>query len=97
MIDKISPDDIARARRKINRRFAALIIKAMAESDMSLKDIAVRAGIFYPTLKDKLDKMINGVSILNSFDFISDVLLAMDAELGWAIVPIKKIDGTDKS
>jgi len=75
-----------KAYRKLSRQIAVSIIEEMLKNDFSIQDISDRIGISIIDLSSRLLMLINGEKFKESLDTVSDVFLAMGAELNWNIV-----------
>lgn len=83
MSDAIPQEVLEAARRRLCRRFAAVILEAMADADISFTQMAYRIGKDEPKVRGWFDELSNGRSI--SLDCISDMLLACAAELDFRV------------
>lgn len=81
----IATEELEAARRKLKRKLAAAIIRAMGEADMSYGDIAEKIGRSERSVRSFVQDLIDGRG--KSMDAISDIALAMDAEMDVRLVP----------
>lgn len=82
----IPEEDLARSRRKMCRRIAAVLVRTMAETDMDFAALSVRTRHSEQSLRDFIHALIDGEAPRNSLDMISDFALAMDCEIEFHIV-----------
>ena len=71
--------------RRLCREIAASLIQCMADTDMSLAQIAERIGSSAGAVKRKLDRLIAGRSI--SLRDVTDLATGMDARVCIRLVP----------
>jgi len=76
--EPIPREELERARRRLSRHVAAMIVEAMAETDTSLEQLDVRLAQGPGTAGRWLSGLINCTS--SDLDLISDMCLAMGAE-----------------
>ena len=86
MAEPIPKVELERAHRKLSRRVASCIVRAMAETDTSISDIAARLGRDENRVLAKLVEFIMGDG--GSLDWISDMLLACGCEADWSVQKI---------
>ena len=84
-MDAIPKEELAAACRKMARRIAAAIVQCMAETDFNFTQIAARIGKTEKDIKTWMDRLFDGDGGEASLDHVSDILLAMGAELDFAV------------
>lgn len=78
IIHPLTDDEKERARRKLKRRVAAMLVRCMAEQDMSLEQIAERLGEKPDGTRKYLHDLIDGIG--KELNSVSDLCLALDCE-----------------
>jgi hypothetical protein len=83
----ISREILDAAVRRLCRSMASAIVQAMADTDTSLTAIAFRIRQKESTVRDWLQKLIDGECSGPTLHNISDILLAMGCELDFSVRP----------
>ena len=81
--------ELMRARRKVCRKVASVLIRAMAETDSDFAFLAMRLGKPEDGLRKWLYSLIDGTA--PDFDRMSDLALAMGYEFEFHLVPYQDI------
>lgn len=67
------------------RRLAAALVRAMADTDTSLEDIAIRTGHSKDRVRRFIKALIDGKSQQNGLDMMSDFAGAMGCEVEFTV------------
>lgn len=86
MVDPIPQEELDRARRTTCRRVASAIVKAMAETDTSRKQIGDRVGGEPDDILAVVIRLTDGEPV--ALDKVSDIFVAMGVELTMSLAPI---------
>lgn len=78
IIRPLTDDEKEFARRRLKRRVAAMLVRAMAETDMTFEQIAERVGQKPDQARKYVHDLIDGVG--TELNMISDICLALDCE-----------------
>lgn len=83
MEDRIPVEVLERARRKLARHVASLLVHLMSEEDVDCAELDTRLGKKPGTTQDWLLGMINGAR--KDLDTISDMAVAMNREITFSV------------
>ena len=88
-MSEVTQNDFEVAFRRMCRRFAAAIMRCMADTDTSYADIASRLGISEKKVRSWMDSLMDGDGEVG-LRHIADMCTALDAEVEFTVTPRKE-------